>query len=76
MTDPRSAGRKPALSRNDRFILGAVVLAATLIGLVLYTRAAATSPPTSMVWSLRRKPRPAQVGPDKGGGAAAACNNT
>jgi hypothetical protein len=36
MTDPRSAERKPALSRNDRFILGAVVLAAMVIGLVLY----------------------------------------
>jgi hypothetical protein len=32
----RSAERKSALSRNDRFILGAVVLAAVMIGLVFY----------------------------------------
>jgi hypothetical protein len=44
MTDPRSAGRKPALSRNDRFILGAVVLVATLIGLVLYNTRSGDEP--------------------------------
>jgi len=49
MTDPRSAERKPALGRNDRYILGAFVFAAMLIGLVLTTPAAATSPPTSTV---------------------------
>jgi hypothetical protein len=44
MTDPRSAERKPALSRNDRFILGAVVLAAMLIGLVLYNTRSGDEP--------------------------------
>jgi hypothetical protein len=36
MSDPRPAAPKPALPRNDRFILGAVVFAAMVIGVVLY----------------------------------------
>ena len=44
MTDPRSAERKPALSKNDRFILGAVLFAATLVGLVLYNARSGNEP--------------------------------
>jgi len=36
MTDPRPPSPKPPLNRNDRYILGAVVVAAVVIGLVLY----------------------------------------
>jgi hypothetical protein len=44
MTDPRSAEPKPALRRNDRYILGAVVFAAMLIGLVLYNTRSGDEP--------------------------------
>jgi hypothetical protein len=44
MTDLRSAEAKPALGRNDRFILGAVVFAAMLIGLVLYNTRSGDEP--------------------------------
>jgi len=36
MTEQRPPSPKPALGRNDRYILGGVVLAAVVIGLVLY----------------------------------------
>ena len=37
MTDQRPSNLEPALKRNDRFILGAVVFAALIGGLLLYT---------------------------------------
>jgi len=36
MTDQRPPTPKPALGRNDRYLLGAVVVAAMVVGLVLY----------------------------------------
>jgi len=44
MSDPRSGERKPALSRDDRFILGAVVFGLMLIGLVLYNTRSGDEP--------------------------------
>lgn len=37
MTDQRPSNPRPALNRNDRYILGAVVFGALLIGFLLYS---------------------------------------
>jgi hypothetical protein len=66
MTDPRSAEAKPALGRNDRFILGAVVFAAMLVGLVLYNTRSGDEPTNQRGLSLRRKPRPERLGRNEG----------
>jgi hypothetical protein len=37
MTDQPPSSPKPALNRNDRFILGAVVFGTLIVGLLLYS---------------------------------------
>jgi len=62
MTDPRSAGANLRSAGMIDSFSAQLFLRPRWSGWCSTTRAVATSPPTSMVWSLRRKPQPAQVG--------------